>query len=163
MRFTALESSTDSTTSRRRFLQAAVAGAAGSLVIPGLASAAEWTAAEKASVKVVNDMCAAWKAPLDFDAIGRFLAEDCVFRASETAPPMKGRQAIVDGLRKMLGAPSKAGFEIVQTFARGPIVVNERFDRFTMPNRQVDWNGVGVFFVRDGLIAEWSDYGIKKP
>jgi hypothetical protein len=28
----------------------------------------------------------------------------------------------------MLGTVSKAEFEIVQTFARGPMVVNERFD-----------------------------------
>lgn len=148
---------------RRRFLHTALASAGASLVVPGLASAADWTPGEKANVAVVNAMCAAWKAPLDFDAIGRFLADDCVFRASETAAPLKGRQAIVDGLRKMLGAPSKAGFDIVQSFARGPLVVNERFDRFTLPNRQIDWNGVGVFFVRDGLIAEWSDYSIKRP
>jgi hypothetical protein len=32
----------------------------------------------------------------------------------------------------MLGSPSKVEFEVVQTFARGSVVVNERFDRFTM-------------------------------
>lgn len=148
---------------RRRFLQAGLTGIAGALALPGSASAADWNAEEAANVKVVNAMCAAWKAPLDFEAIGRFLAADCVFRASETAPPLKGRQAIIDGLRTMLGSPSKAGFEVVQTFARGPLVVNERFDRFTMPSRQVDWNGVGVFLVRNGLIAEWSDYTVKRP
>jgi limonene-1,2-epoxide hydrolase len=46
----------------------------------------------------------------------------------------------------------------VQSFARGPIVFNERFDRFTMPQRNVDWHGVGVFLMKDGKIAEWSDY-----
>jgi limonene-1,2-epoxide hydrolase len=146
---------------RRQFLAASAAGAAATIGLPLIATAADWTDAEKANVKVVNDMCAAWTAPLDFDKIGRFLAEDCVFRASETAAPVKGRQAIVDGLRKMLGSPSKAVFEVVQTFARGPIVVNERFDRFTMPNREINWNGVGVFFLRNGLIAEWSDYTIR--
>lgn len=147
---------------RRRFFQAGLTGIASTLVWPGLASAANWNDEETANVKVVNQMCAAWKAPLDFEAIGRFLAADCVFRASETAPPLKGRQAIADGLRKMLGSPSAAEFEVVQTFARGPLVVNERFDRFTMPSRQVNWNGVGVFIVRNGLIAEWSDYAITR-
>ena len=99
---------------RRRFLTTAGAGAAVTFGWPGLAGAAEWTDAEKANVKVVNDMCAAWTAPIDFDKIGRFLAEDCSFRASETAAPVKGRQAIVDTLRKMLGSPQKAAFEIVQ-------------------------------------------------
>jgi limonene-1,2-epoxide hydrolase len=146
---------------RRRFLTTAGAGAAVTLGLPGLAGAAEWTAAEKASVKVVNDMCAAWTAPVDFDKIGRFLAEDCSYRATETAAPVKGRQAIVDSLRKMLGSSQKAGFEIVQTFARGPMVVNERFDRFTLPARTIDWNGIGVFFVKNGLIQEWNDYTIR--
>jgi limonene-1,2-epoxide hydrolase len=146
---------------RRRFLTAAGLGTVAALAMPGLAAGADWTDAEKANVKVVNDMCAAWIAPLDFDRIGNFLADDCTFRASETAMPIKGRQAIIDGLRKMLGSPQKAQFEIVQTFARGPIVVNERFDRFTLPQRSINWNGVGVFFLRNGTIAEWSDFTIK--
>ena len=107
-------------------------------------------------------MCAAWSAPLDLDKVGRFLADDCVFRASETAAPIKGRQAIVDALRKMLGSPEAAPFDIVQTFARGPMVVNERFDRFTLPNRRINWNGVGVFFLKNGLIAEWLDYTVNR-
>jgi limonene-1,2-epoxide hydrolase len=146
---------------RRRFLTGSAIGAAATLALPGLAAAADWTDAEKANVKVVNDMCAAWTAPIDFDRIGRFLADDCTFRASETAAPVKGRQAIVDTLRKMLGSPSKARFDIVQTFARGPMVVNERFDLFTLPAREINWNGVGVFFLKNGLIAEWSDYTIR--
>jgi limonene-1,2-epoxide hydrolase len=146
---------------RRQFLATSVAGAAAVLALSGVASAAEMTAAEKANVKVVTDMCAAWTAPVDFDKIGGYLAEDCIFRASEAAPPIKGRQAIIDGLKKMLGSPEKARFDIVQTFARGPLVVNERFDRFTMSSKSIDWNGVGVFYVKNGLIAEWSDYTIR--
>jgi limonene-1,2-epoxide hydrolase len=146
---------------RRSFLHAA--GWCGLAVagLPRPLAAAEWTAAEKANVTVVNDMCAAWRAPLDFDRIGGYLSEDCVFRATETAPPIRGRQAIVDALQKMLGTASKAEFEVVQTFARGPIVVNERFDRFTTPERTIDWQGVGVFVLRDSKIAEWSDFTIR--
>ena len=146
---------------RRQFLTLSVAGAAAAFALPTEAAAAELTAAEQANVKVVNDMCAAWTAPIDFDRIGKFLAEDCTFRASETSPPIKGRQAIVEGLRKMLGSPAKARFDIVQTFARGPMVVNERFDRFTLQNREINWNGVGIFYLKDGLISEWSDFTIR--
>lgn len=146
---------------RRRFLTTAALGTAAAWSIPALAAGADWTDTEKANVKVVNAMCSAWSAPLDFDRIGSFLADDCTFRSSETAMPITGRQAIIDSLRKMLGSPQKAQFEIVQTFARGPIVMNERFDRFTMPQRNINWNGVGVFFLRNGLIAEWNDFAIK--
>ena len=150
--------------SRRTFLSAAGVGAATVAGLPVLLEAADWTAPEKANVAVVTEMCRAWVAPLDLEKVGSFLAEDCVYRATETAPPIKGRQAIVEGLKKMLGSPSKVTFDLVQTFARGPIVFNERFDRFTMPQRNVNWHGVGVFVVRDGRIAEWSDFTIhEKP
>lgn len=146
---------------RRQFLNSSVAGAAGLLALSTTASAADWTEAERANVKVVNDMCAAWVAPLDFDKIGKFLAEDCVFRMTETAQPVKGRQAIVEALKKTLGASSAVSFEVLQSFARGPMVVNERIDRFTMPNRALNWNGVGVFFLKNGLIQEWLDFTVK--
>jgi limonene-1,2-epoxide hydrolase len=123
--------------------------------------AAELTETERANVKLVNDMCAAWVVPLDFERIGSFLADDCVFRASETSAPIKGRDTIVASLKKGLGTAKKAEFEVVQSFARGPIVFNERFDRFALGERSINWNGVGVFFIKDGKIAEWSDYTVR--
>lgn len=147
---------------RRVFLSTAGVGAAAIAGLPALLEAAEWTGPEKANVAVVTGMCRAWVAPLDLEKVGSFLTEDCVYRAIETAAPIKGRQAIVEALKKMLGAPSKVEFELVQTFARGPIVFNERFDRFTMPQRNINWHGVGVFVVRDGKIAEWSDFTIRE-
>lgn len=147
---------------RRAFIGLTAFGTAAVLQTPIVVEAADWTDAEKANVKLVNDMCASWVAPLDFDRIARFLADDCVFRASETSAPIKGREAIVAALTKMLGSAQKAQFEIVQTFARGPMVVNERWDRFALGERNINWNGVGVFFVKDGTIAEWSDYTIRR-
>jgi len=146
---------------RRSFLASAGLAAPAAVAVPAFAAAADWTAAEKANVAVVTEMCRTWKAPVDFDKVASFLSDDCVYRATETAPPVKGRQAIVDSLKKMLGTVSKAEFEIVQTFARGPMVVNERFDRFTMPQRSMEWHGIGVFMLKDGKIAEWNDYTIQ--
>jgi limonene-1,2-epoxide hydrolase len=146
---------------RRTFLASAGLAAPAAVAVPALATAADWTDAEKANVAVVNEMCRVWTAPVNFEKVGSFLAEDCVYRATETAPPVKGRQAIVDSLKKMLGAATKAEFEIVQTFARGPMVVNERFDRFALPQRNFEWHGIGVFMLKDGKIAEWNDYTIQ--
>jgi limonene-1,2-epoxide hydrolase len=153
---------------RRAFLGAAAAGlGVGAILRPTTLGAADSTAmadstaTEKANVKTVNDMCAAWAAPLDFDRIGRFLSDDCVFRASETAPPVKGREAIVESLKRMLATAQRAEIQVVQSFAKGPIVFNERFDRFTLGERKIDWHGVGVFFLKDGKIGEWSDFTIK--
>jgi limonene-1,2-epoxide hydrolase len=146
---------------RRSFLASAGLAAPAALAAPSFAAAAELTDAEKANVAVVTEMCRTWKAPVDFDKVGSFLSDECVYRATETAPPVKGRQAIIDSLKKMLGTVTKAEFEIVQTFARGPMVVNERFDRFTMPQRSMEWHGIGVFMLKDGKIAEWNDYTIQ--
>jgi limonene-1,2-epoxide hydrolase len=145
---------------RRSFLTRTGVMVPAAIAVPAIASAAEWTDAEKANVAVVNEMCRVWTAPVNFEKVGSFLTDDCVYRATETAPPVKGRQAIVDALKKMLGTVTKAEFEVVQTFARGPMVVNERFDRFVMPKTSMEWHGIGVFMLKDGKIAEWNDYTI---
>jgi limonene-1,2-epoxide hydrolase len=145
---------------RRGFLAATGVGAA-ALAMPRVGTAAELTPAERANVAIVNEMCAAWAAPLDFTRIGRYFVDDCTFRGSETSPPIKGRQAMADALTKMLGTAQRAEIQVVQSFARGPIVFNERYDRFTLGERKIDWHGVGVFFLKDGKIVEWSDFQIK--
>jgi limonene-1,2-epoxide hydrolase len=48
-------------------------------------------------------------------------------------------------------------FEILETWARGPMVINQRIDHFR--DFQIKaWHGTGVFFLKDGKIAEWFDY-----
>ena len=135
-------------------------GAVATVLLPTRVGAVAPTAAEQANIEVVNAMCATWVAPVDFTTLGSFLADDCVYRATETAPPVTGRGAIVEFLQGFAGQASFVEFEIVETFARGSIVMNDRFDRFTLPARQFEWHGVGVFYIKDGKIAEWSDFTI---
>ena len=51
-------------------------------------------------------------------------------------------------------------FKILETFASGPIVINRRVDRFAL-KQPLTVEVVGVFFVKDGKIKEWSDYTIR--
>jgi limonene-1,2-epoxide hydrolase len=51
-------------------------------------------------------------------------------------------------------------FKVLETFSAGPMVMNRRIDTFVSP-RSFRWHGVGVFFVKDGKIEEWSDYTIR--
>jgi limonene-1,2-epoxide hydrolase len=121
------------------------------------AGAAELTSAEKANVKVVNDFCAAW-ASRDASKITSFFADGIAYRATETVAPVKGRDAVSNQIKTFLDRVSK--FDVLDTFARGPMVINERIDHFTGgPLRS--WRGVGVFFLRDGKILEWYDYTIS--
>jgi limonene-1,2-epoxide hydrolase len=142
---------------RRTFFSAAI-GATG-LLAGGtqLDAAGVPTALEQANMKVVQDFCAAWP-DHDLDKILAFIADNGAYRMTETMEPAKGRDAVTARIKTILNNVER--FEILDTFARGPMVVNERIDRFS--NFQLkSWHGVGVFFVKDGKIVEWYDYTIS--
>lgn len=143
---------------RRRHVITAGAAAIGAAVWPSHLRAVGVSAVEQTNIKVVNDMCAAWVAPLDPVKLGSFLADDCVFRASETTPPKLGRATVLEFIQGIMEDVTHCEFEVGDTFARGSIVAHERWDRFARPTRESEWHVVGVFYVKDGLIAEWSDY-----
>jgi limonene-1,2-epoxide hydrolase len=142
---------------RRSTLATAGLGLAAIAGLQGRADAAEQTADEKANIRVVNDFCAAWPSH-NIDRIMSFFAEDCAYRMSETQQPNKGRQAVVDRIKSFLD--SVQGFEVIETFAKGPMVFNERHDHFQGGPLKM-WHGVGVFFLKGGKIVEWYDYTIS--
>jgi limonene-1,2-epoxide hydrolase len=148
---------------RRRFLTR-VAGGAGVLALAAFggskrADAAEWNEVEKANVKTVNDFCAAW-ATRDVARALPFLAADCVYRMTETTPPVNGHDGVIQRLKATVDNATLVEFKVLDTSAVGPIVINHRIDRF-LTARPLTWEGVGVFFVKDGKIKEWSDYTIR--
>ena len=149
-------SNTRSGTNRRKFLAiglGAVALAGGG----GTAEAAEPSALEQANMQVVKAFCAAWPSH-DLEKILSFFADNGAYRMTETMEPAKGRDALAARIRTIINNVDR--FEILDTFARGPMVVNERIDRFS--NFQLkSWHGVGVFFLKNGKIVEWYDYSIE--
>jgi limonene-1,2-epoxide hydrolase len=148
-------SNTSSGPDRRRFLVTGL----GAVALAGFgrgAEAAEPTALEKANMQVVSDFCAAWPRH-DLERILSFFADNGAYRMTETMEPVKGREALTARIKTIISNVDR--FEILDTFARGPMVVNERIDRFS--NFQLkSWHGVGVFFLKDGKIVEWYDYTI---
>ena len=142
------------TLDRRSFLAASATTAF--VALSSQASAADLTEAERANVKIVNDFCAAWPSH-DIDKLVSFFAEDGAYRVTETSQPAKGREAVVARIKGFLDQVQR--FEVLDTFARGPMVINERVDRFS-GGRLKSWHGVGVFFLKDGKIVEWYDYTI---
>jgi limonene-1,2-epoxide hydrolase len=140
---------------RRTFLATGL-GAAALAVVSRPAGAAEPSAIEKANMDVVERFCAAWPSH-DLEKILSFFAENGAYRMTETMEPAKGRDALAARIKTIINNVDR--FEILDTFARGPMVVNERMDRFS--NFQLkSWHGVGVFFLKDGKIVEWYDYTI---
>ena len=146
-----------SETTRRRFLTVAGVGVAATFVPAQRAAAAEPTAAEQANIKVVTDFCKAFSAD-DVEKIMSFMADPCSYRVTEAQEPIKGYAAVKERITALVKQAEQ--FEILETFARGPMVFNERIDRFAPGGRLKSWHGVGVFFVKDGKIVEWQDFTI---
>jgi limonene-1,2-epoxide hydrolase len=141
---------------RRGFLGAGF-GLAGLTAWAPAAFAAPPTAAESANMRVVADFCAAWPSH-DLERILGFFADNGSYRMTETMEPTKGREALTARIKMIINNVTQ--FEILDTWARGPMVINERIDRFA--NFQLrSWHGVGVFLVKDGKIVEWYDYTIE--
>jgi limonene-1,2-epoxide hydrolase len=144
--------------SRRGFMAAGM-GMAALVAGAGPVAAADWNEGEKANVKTVTDFCAAW-ASRDMARVLPFLADDCVYRMSETTPAVNGHAGVAGRLKTWLDDSTLVEFRVLDTAAAGPIVINHRIDRF-LTARPLTWEGVGVFFVKDGKIKEWSDYTIR--
>ena len=134
-------------------------GAAALLGTEGTSSAADRTAGEQANIQLVTDFCAVWSTR-DVNKALPFLADDCVYRMTETTPAVTGHDGIIERLKRAVDTSSLVEFRILDTAASGPIVITHRIDRFVMP-RPLTWEGVGVFFVKDGKIKEWTDYTIR--
>jgi limonene-1,2-epoxide hydrolase len=105
----------------------------------------------------VTDFCAA-VSKLDPAAMRPFFADDIVYRMTEATPPIVGVEKVLETYTKLNATSIQ--FKVLETLALGAIVINRRVDRFVSP-RSFTWEGVGVFFVKDGKIKEWSDYTIR--
>jgi limonene-1,2-epoxide hydrolase len=124
-------------------------------------SAAEWTAEQKANVQLVTDFCASWSTR-DLNQIVPRLAPECIYRMSETTPAVTGHAGVTERLGSwMTSSDLGIEFKILETFAAGPLVMNHRIDSFRSTKRPLTWEGIGIFFVKDGKIKEWSDYTIR--
>ena len=123
--------------------------------------AAQMTAEEKANSEIVAGFCAAWSTR-DPKKILSFFAEDGSYRMTETTPAVTGHAGVLEKLGSWIESSDKGiEFKILDTYAKGPMVVNHRIDRFMSSTRPLTWEGVGVFFLKDGKIREWNDYTIK--
>src|SRR5436190_2086634 len=145
---------------RRGFFALAGAGLAATFATAVPVEAAEPTAAEKTNMKVVTDFCSAFSAG-EAERIMLFFADPCSYRVTEARDPIKGFAAVKDQIGNLVKNVER--FEVLDTFARGPMVFNERIDHFkpggSIPLRS--WHGVGVFFLKNGKIVEWQDFTIS--
>jgi limonene-1,2-epoxide hydrolase len=138
---------------RRHYFAAGLGAAAG---LSTQLQAADMSAAEKANIQIVNDFCAAWPAH-DVAKIMSYFADNCAYRVTETQKPYEGREAVTGRVKAFINSVKE--FKVLDTWAKGPMVFNERIDSFSGAQLK-SWHGVGVFFLKDGKIVEWYDYTI---
>jgi limonene-1,2-epoxide hydrolase len=152
------------TISRRTALTAGWTAAFAAAGFPLPAHAAEPTPLEKASIQVVNDFCAS-PAARDAVKLASFFGENARARINASNPvlaPLVGR-AGVEAFFSNFFKQSTVEFETLDTLAKGPVVMNYRVDRVRTsgkPDRDIYL--VGVFYVVDGKIQDWSDFVIPR-
>jgi len=93
----------------------------------------------------------------DFDAAIALVGDECEY---DNVPMGKvhGPAEIRSLLEPMLGAATAVDWKVYRQAADGPIVFNERLDRFEMPFGWVDMPVTGVWEVHNGKITLWRDY-----
>ena len=140
-------------TTRRHAITAAALGTL-TAGYPLSLRAAKPTAQEKANIQVVRGFCEAWPAH-DVGKIMSYFADNCAYRPLETMETAKGRDGVEKEIKRFVNHVER--FEILETWARGPMVINQRIDHFK--DFQIKaWHGTGVFFLKNAKIVEWFDY-----
>ena len=93
----------------------------------------------------------------DVDAAVALVSADCEY---DNVPMGKvfGPDGIRGLLGPMLGAATTIEWVIHRQVSEGPLVFNERVDRFEMPFGWIEIPVTGVWEVHDGLITLWRDY-----
>jgi limonene-1,2-epoxide hydrolase len=144
---------------RRNLLAGSGVAALGALLTSRETHAAELSPQEAANLKTVTAFLAAWSTR-DLRQVTSHMASDAVYRMTETTPPITGASALIAQMQPWVDTSSAIEFRVLDTFVKGPMVVNHRIDHFSSATRPLTWEGVGVFFLQDGKIKEWSDYSI---
>jgi limonene-1,2-epoxide hydrolase len=109
----------------------------------------------------VRRFCAAWSDNVSTDELVAFFTEDAVYH-NIPLDPINGRDAIAANIASFI-RPGPPGIEaislrLVHISADGPVVMTERNDVFTLPDRAFELPVMGIFEIADGKIEAWRDY-----
>jgi limonene-1,2-epoxide hydrolase len=152
---------------RRTFLPTSFLGALVMSALPKVLQASETTDGEKANLKVVTDMVATWDIvaasdPLDLARLSPYFADDCAFRLRPTdSTPTRGLEVVEAAIKRGTVNGQKIHHELLERFAKGPIVVTEKLNQFIAAEKTRTSHVVAVFLIKDGKIAEWTEYFIS--
>ena len=115
---------------------------------------------EKANIRLVDKFCSAWEA-MDLQQVTATMTEQCIYRQSQDTPPVTGHQGVIDLMQPWIESSHAITYEVLETFSRGPVVINRRIDIYHSETNNLEWEGVGLFLIEDGLIREWQDFTMR--
>jgi uncharacterized protein (TIGR02246 family) len=101
----------------------------------------------------------AWLAE-DLEGYLALWADDVTFGAPSHREPLRGRSAYAALVRRSLDVARPVRFDIHHLAVHGPIVLAEWTIAVERRDggRRVEWSGMSVAEVRDGLIHVWREY-----
>jgi len=108
------------------------------------------------SIETVREFCAAWEKG-DYDALLAYFTDDACYH-NIPVDPVVGKDAIRGLLQMFTTGVDRIEFRVRHIVADGDVVLTERVDVFTMPDKVIELPVMGTFEVRDGRIAAWRDY-----
>ncbi|MGQ0699587.1 MAG: limonene-1,2-epoxide hydrolase family protein [Panacagrimonas sp.] len=115
------------------------------------------TETKASSEKLVRDFLGSWN-DRNIDNICGAFAEDAMYH-NVPVKPIHGLKGIRQIFEAFLEAFEYASLDIVTLAAEPGLVIAERIDRFVMRNgTRIELPVTGVFEVRGGKIARFSDY-----
>ena len=152
---------------RRGFLGTSALALTSGVLFPGVAAAkwdaGQFTPMERRNAAVVQDFLAGWEAA-DAARLSGLCHETVIARPTahnQAVAALSGRTALHDFAARVFTGGTTVKFKVLDTAAKGPIVVNNRIDRLIrVAGPTTDVYYLGVFLLVDGRIAEWSDYEV---
>ena len=146
---------------RRMFMSMSGLAAAGA-VGGGALEAKTMTEKDRTNIAAVKGMSAAW-ATGDAAKITAFMHPKIAFRGSAEnmdSPPMVGVEMFLKSMTGFLKATT-IEMRILDAFALDPVVITCHHQLFENKERGLHEDlYIGCFYMQDGKIREWNDYGI---
>lgn len=93
----------------------------------------------------------------DIDGALQLMHPDCEY---DNVPigPVRGHDSIRAILEPIAGRSDEVLWPVSRSASAGPVVFNERVDRFRSGDRWIELPVAGVWEVHDGAITLWRDY-----
>ena len=109
------------------------------------------------AIDLIREFCAAFGKGATIDEVVAYFTDDAV-NHNIPVDPVVGPAGIRGVFEMFTTGVERIEFRVLHIVADGNVVMTERVDVFTLPDKTIELPVMGIFEVRDGKIAKWRDY-----